>query len=64
LSFQASPSLVAVIVTAASSQRPLGSVYASVAMVSPDAMPGRYSALAASSPEWMSVWPASTTVEK
>ena len=48
----------------ASSQRPLSSVKASVAMVSPDAIPGSNSALAASSPEWMRVLAASTTVEK
>jgi hypothetical protein len=47
--------------------RPSGrsaSVKARVAMVSPEAMPGRYAALAASSPECIRCWPASTTVEK
>ena len=43
---------------------PLGSVRASVAMVSPEAMPGSSSFLAASSPEWRMAFVASTTVEK
>ena len=47
-----------------SSQRPFASVNASVAMVSPEAMPGRYSAFAASSPEWMRVFAARATVAK
>jgi hypothetical protein len=45
------------------SHLPFGSVKASVAIVSPDAMPGSRSFLAVSSPEWMSVFAASTTVE-
>ena len=59
-----SPSAVAVASMPDSSQRPLGSVKARVAMVSPEAMPGRWAALAASSPEWIRVLAASTTVEK
>ncbi len=43
-----------------SSHLPLGSVKASVAIVSPDAMPGRCSFLAASSPECSSAEAAST----
>ncbi len=39
--FQASPSAVAVASMPDSSQRPFGSVKARVAMVSPEAMPGR-----------------------
>ena len=64
VSFQPSPSGVAVASMPDSSQRPFGSVKASVAMVSPDAMPGSSAFLAASSPEWISVLAASTTVEK
>ena len=45
-----------------SSHLPLGSVNASVAMVSPEAIPGRWALRAASSPEWSSVLAASTTV--
>ena len=47
-----------------SSHLPLGSVKASVAIVSPEAMPGRCSFLAASSPAWSSVLVASTAEEK
>ena len=47
-----------------SSHLPLGSVTASVAIVSPLAMPGRWAFFAASSPDCRSVVPASTTVEK
>ena len=61
---QPSPALVAVAVMPDSSHLPLGSVKASVAIVSPEAMPGRSSFLAASSPEWSSVCAASTTDEK
>ncbi len=43
-----------------SSHLPLGSVKATVAIVSPDAMPGRCSFLAASSPAWSSVLVART----
>ena len=64
LSFQASPSAVAVASMPASSHRPLGSVNARVAIVSPEAMPGRISFLAASSPEWRTALAASTTEEK
>jgi hypothetical protein len=45
-------------------QRPLASVRARVALVSPEAMPGSRSFLAASSPLWRIVLAASTTVEK
>ena len=48
----------------ASSHRPLGPVKARVAIVSPEAMPGRMSFLAASSPEWSTALAASTTDEK
>ncbi len=48
----------------ASSQRPDGSVKATVAFVSPDAIPGSSSFLAASSPDSSSVLAASTTLEK
>ena len=48
----------------ASSHLPAGSVNATVAIVSPLAMPGRWACLAASSPDWISVLAASTTVEK
>ena len=58
-----SPSLVAVASTPDRSHLPLGSVRASVAMVSPEAMPGSSSFLAASSPEWRMAFVASTTVE-
>ena len=51
-------------VMASRSQRPLSSVIASVAMVSPEAMPGRRSFLADSSPEDNSALAASATVEK
>ena len=64
LIFQLSPSLVAVASMPCSSQRPLASVRARVAMVSPEAMPGRSAFLAASSPLWRMVLAASTTVEK
>ncbi len=43
LSFQSSPDFVAAIVMPASSHLPDGSVNATVAIVSPDAMPGRNS---------------------
>ncbi len=62
--FQPSPSAVAVASMPDSSHRPFGSVKASVAIVSPDAMPGSSAFLAASSPECSSVLAASTTVEK
>jgi len=48
----------------ASSHFPDGSVNASVAIVSPLAMPGRYACLAAASPLCISVLAASTTEEK
>ena len=54
----------ATIVMPDSSQRPLSSVNASVAIVSPDAMPGRCFFFAASSPLWINALAASTTVEK
>jgi hypothetical protein len=47
-----------------SSHRPLSSVKARVAMVSPEAMPGRSSFLAESSPEARMALAASATVEK
>ena len=47
-----------------SSQRPFCSVKASVALVSPEAMPPRWACLAASSPECISVLAASTAEEK
>ena len=47
-----------------SSQRPFSSVKASVALVSPEAMPGSSSFLAVSSSACSSVLAASTTVEK
>ncbi|CAB4324731.1 unannotated protein [freshwater metagenome] len=62
--FQVPPSLVAVASMPLSSQRPLGSVRARVAMVSPEAMPGRMAALAAASPDCITVLAASTTEEK
>ena len=40
------------------------SVKATVAMVAPEAMPGRYLALASSEAAWINVLAASTTVEK
>ena len=43
---------------------PDGSVNATVAMVSPLAIPGRYDFLAASSPDCSRVLAASTTLEK
>ena len=58
------PSAPAVSVTPASSQRPFSSVKATVAIVAPEAMAGRYLALASSEPAWISVLAASTTVEK
>ena len=61
---QPSPCLVAVAVMPSSSHRPFSSVNASVAIVSPDAMPGRSSFFAASSPECTMVLAASTTDEK
>ncbi len=61
---QPSPDEVAVTVMPSSSQRPFSSVKARVAMVSPEAMPGSRSFLAASSPACSSVLAASTTVEK
>ena len=61
---QPSPSAVASMAMPASSHFPLSSVKASVAMVDPEAMPGSRSARASSSPEWMSVLAANTTVEK
>ena len=64
LSVHASPDFVAVALMPCSSQRPFSSVKATVAMVSPEAMPGSRSFLAASSPEWISVLAASTTDEK
>ena len=64
VSLQLSPSSVAVASMPLSSHLPLGSVKARVAIVSPEAMPGRCSFLAASSPECSSVLAASTTVEK
>jgi hypothetical protein len=63
-SVQSSPARVAVVAMPASSQRPDASASASVAIVSPLAMPGRCSFFAASSPECSSVLAASTTVEK
>ena len=62
--FQVPPSSVAVASMPDSSHLPLASVKASVAMVSPEAMPGRSAALAASSPECITALAASTTVEK
>ena len=59
-----SPDWVAVASMPASSHLPFGSVKASVAIVSPDAMPGRCSFLAASSPAWSRVVVASTADEK
>ncbi len=59
-----SPLAVASAVMPDSSHLPDGSVKASVAIVSPLAMPGRYAFLAASSPDCSSVLAASTTVEK
>ncbi len=47
-----------------SSQRPLSSVKAKVAMVSPEAMPGSSSFLAWSSPELRMALAARATVEK
>ena len=64
LNDQPSPLGVATMVIPSLPQRPLSSVKARVAIVSPAAMPGSSSALASSSPEWMSVLAASTTVEK
>ncbi len=64
VSVQLSPDWVAGSVMPSSSQRPLSSVKASVAMVSPDAMPGRNSFLAASSPDCSSAVVASTAEEK
>ena len=64
LSFQVPPSLVAVASMPLSSHLPLGSVMARVAMVSPEAMPGRMAALAAASSATSRVLVASTTVEK
>ena len=64
VSVQSLPEPVASIVMPASSHLPDGSVNASVAIVSPLAMPGRSSFLAASSPDCSSVLAASTTVEK
>ena len=61
---QGSPSWVAVAVMPSASQRPFSSVKARVAMVSPEAMPGSRSFLAASSPECSRVLAASTTEEK
>ena len=52
---QPSPAFVAVASMPLSSHLPLGSVKARVAIVSPEAMPGRCSFLAASSPAWSSV---------
>ena len=63
-STQPSPCCVASMVMPLSSHLPDGSVKASVAMVSPAAMPGRKSFLAASSPLCSSVLAARTTVEK
>ncbi len=60
----ASPLLLAVAVMPSASQRPFSSVKAKVATVSPEAMPGSRSFLAASSPECSSVLAASTTEEK
>ena len=64
LRVQPSPALVAVSSTPDSSQRPFSSVKASVALVSPEAMPGSSSFLAVSSSACSSVLAASTTVEK
>jgi len=64
LSVQPSPAAVAWSVMPLSSHLPLGSVKATVAMVSPLAMPGRCAFLAASSPLCSSVLAASTTVLK
>ena len=61
---QPSPDFVAVASMPAWSHLPLASVKASVAMVSPEAMPGSSSFLAASSPEWRRALVARTTVEK
>jgi len=61
--FHESPSAVAVASMPDSSQRPFGSVKARVAMVSPLAMPGSSSFLAASSPEWRMALAARATVE-
>ena len=47
-----------------SSQRPFSSVKATVAIVSPEAIPGRYSAFAAASSDCNSALAARATVEK
>ena len=57
-------SAVAAMVMPGSSQRPFCSVKASVALVSPEAMPGRWACLAASSPQCIRVLAASTAEEK
>ncbi|MEZ5374275.1 MAG: hypothetical protein R2704_16430 [Microthrixaceae bacterium] len=64
LSVWPSPEAVASISMPDSSQRPFSSVNATVAIVSPEAMPGRYFALASSSPECSSALAARATVEK
>jgi len=53
-----------VVVVAARSHPPASSVRATVAMVSPDAMPGRYRSWSSSDPTFMSALAASATVEK
>jgi hypothetical protein len=59
-----SPDAVASRVMPLSSHLPEGSVNATVAIVSPLAMPGRCVFFAASSPLWINVFAARTTVEK
>ncbi|CAB4617984.1 unannotated protein [freshwater metagenome] len=64
LMVKSDPEPFASMVMPASSQRPDGSVVASVAMVSPLAMPGRYAFFAASSPDCNNAFAARTTLEK
>ncbi len=64
VSVQLSPEPLASRVTPASSQRPDASARATVAMVDPLAIPGRYSFLAASSPDTSSRLAARATLEK
>ena len=62
--FQAAPSRLAVASMPEASHLPFASANASVAIVSPDAMPGRSARCAASSPASSKALTASTTVEK
>ncbi len=63
-STQPSPSRSAVVEVVERSHPPASSVRATVAIVSPEAMPGRYADLAASSPTSSSAFAARATVEK